>query len=110
MQAGHPVAWILAGDFRFSSDAAKHEATPDVPAHKALISIGDFVLTRRAAHWPAVKRLRVPRNPLRQDGSWWRVRFAGRAVVLKVQFGSNPDRAAIARADRFLAAVRRKTR
>jgi hypothetical protein len=70
-----------------------------------LITIGDFFPTSRSLHWLAVKQLRVPRNPLRQNGWWWRVRFRGRAVVLSVRFGSKPDAATVARADRVLAAV-----
>lgn len=104
-QGTHRVAWILVGDFAFPSDAATHEGTPNVPARKVLITIGDFFATDRAQHWPTVKQLRVPRNPLRQNGRWWHVRFRGRAVVLCVHFGSKPDAATVAGADRVLAAV-----
>lgn len=107
-QGTHPVAWILAGNFPFPSADARHEGTPIVPAHKVLITIGDFFLTGRSLHWRVVKRLRVPRNLLRENGRWWRVRFAGRAVVLSVRFGSQPDAAAVARADRVLAVVARE--
>jgi hypothetical protein len=107
-QGTHPVAWILLGDFPFPSDAATHEGSPNVPAHNMLITIGDFFPTSQSLRWPAVKQLRVPRDPLRQNGQWRRVRFGGRAVVLRVNFGSKPNAAQIARADRILAAVTRQ--
>jgi hypothetical protein len=106
-ESGRPVAWILVGDFAFPATyAATHEGIPAVPRRKLLIAIGDFVLVPPATHWQATKRLRLPPNPARYRTIAWHVRFAGRAVLLSVRFGSRPTSAAVARCNRVLAGVR----
>jgi hypothetical protein len=108
-ESGHPVAWILVGDFAFPATyVATHEGVPSVPRSRLLISIGDFVLMPPATHWQATRRLRLPPNPARHRTVSWHVRFAGRAVVLSVRFGSRPTSAAVARCNRVLAGVRRR--
>jgi hypothetical protein len=108
-ESGRPVAWILVGDFAFPADyVATHEGIPSVPRRSLVISIGDFVLMPPATHWQAVKRLRLPPNPARHRSVSWHVRFAGRAVLLSVRFGSRPTSQAVARCNRVLAGVRRQ--
>jgi hypothetical protein len=104
-QGGHPVAWILAGNFSFPSDAARHEGGPSVPPHRLLIAVGDFVVTKSSLGWPAVGRLRLPASRRQQRVSS-HVRFKGRAVVLEVEFGSKPRAATVALANQILASVR----
>jgi hypothetical protein len=89
--AGRPAAWLLAGNFRFPSDAARHEGIPSVPKGKVLISVGDFPVAPASAHWPRVQRLRFPRPATAKRAVSWHVRFAGRAVPLSVHFGSAPN-------------------
>ncbi len=89
--AGRPAAWLLAGNFRFPADAARHEGTPSVPHGKVLISIGDFPIGSASAHWPRAQRLYLPRPATAKRVVSWHVRFAGRAVPLSVHFGSAPN-------------------
>lgn len=105
--AGHPAAYLLAGNFRFSEGAATHEARPPVPPHKVLISIGDFPIVGRALHWQKVQQLRLPRRMVAKRAITWHVRFAGSAVSLSVQFGSKPDARSRTLVDARLASVRR---
>jgi hypothetical protein len=87
---GHPAAWVLVGNFRFSPDAAAHEGTPRVPRGKVLISLGDFPVTSASRHWRRVRHLRLPSQTGAGRIVSWRVRFAGRACLLGVRFGSAP--------------------
>src|SRR6266542_1723172 len=57
------VAWILAGNFRFPKNAARHENGAIPPLHKLLIAIGDFVVTSIPLQSPLVTRLHLPRHP-----------------------------------------------
>jgi hypothetical protein len=108
VEAGHRVAWILVGNFAFARDyPATHEGIPRVPARKVLITIGDFVVRGGASQWPATRRVRLPANPTRRTAISWHVRFAGRALRLKVNFGSAPTTAQVVLVDRILAGLRR---
>jgi hypothetical protein len=108
-ESGRPVAWILVGDFAFPATyAASHEGIPSVPRRKLLISIGDFIVTGPATHWRRTRTLRLPRDAARRRAVAWHVRFAGRAVLVSVHFGSRPTSAALARCNRALAGVRRE--
>jgi hypothetical protein len=91
--AGHPAAWVLVGNFRFSPDAAAHEGTPRVPRGRVLISLGDFPVTATSRHWRRVRHLRLPSQAGAGRIVSWRVRFAGRACLLDVRFGSAPTAA-----------------
>jgi hypothetical protein len=86
-----PAAWLLVGNFGFPSDAAKHEGRPSVPPHRVLISIGDFPILGRWAHWREAQRLRLPEGSATKREVLWHVRFARRAIFLDVQFGSRQD-------------------
>jgi hypothetical protein len=97
-QGKHPVAWIVLGNFALASDAARREGGPRVPTGKALVTIGDFVVSETSRRWPVVRTLEAPRS------GWLRVRFAGRAVVVSVRYGLESDRPAVAR---ILAGVTR---
>jgi hypothetical protein len=119
------VAWILAGNFRFPSNAAEHEGGAIPPRRKLLIAIGDFVVTSSSLQAPLVTRLRLPRHPSREPLFWivrrgkkarpaargevflWHVRFKGRDLQLEVQFGSKPGTRMIGLANRVLGAVAR---
>jgi hypothetical protein len=108
VQAGHRVAWIIVGDFRFPSDwgPGHREGTPSVPRKRLLIALGDFFPDEYSAHWRRVRKLRLP---ARIDGRRlvvWKTRYAGRALRLSVQFGSSPDAQTIARANDVLRGVR----
>jgi hypothetical protein len=107
VSAGRPAAWVLSGNFRFPADAAEHEGWPSVPPGKVLISFGDFPLSSRSVHWPSVKLLRLPRRPLAHRMISWQVRFAGRAVLLSVHFGSTPNAAIRSIVNTRLSAVHR---
>jgi hypothetical protein len=106
-QGGDPVAWILAGNFRFPSNAAQHEGSPSVPPGRLLLAVGDFVVTKSSLGWTSVARLRLPAR-VRQQRVFLHVRFKGRAVVLDVEFGSIPRAATVALANKVLASVRRQ--
>jgi hypothetical protein len=101
------AAWLLAGDFRFPSDAATHEGLPFVPPHRVIISVGDFPLFPPARQWPRVERLHLP--PAKQPSRLvtWRVRFSGRDVRLTVRYGSRPTASERALVNRRLAPIRR---
>jgi hypothetical protein len=101
------AAWLLAGDFRFPSDAATHEGLPFVPPHRVIISVGDFPLFPRLRRWPRVERLHLP--PAKQPSRLvtWRVRFSGRDVRLTVRYGSRPTASERALVNRRLGAIRR---
>ena len=105
--AGGPAAWMLAGDFRFQEDAAKHEGWPPVPPHRLLIGIGDFPVFSQWKHWRHVGRLSLPGRMAAKRLVTWHVRFEGRALFLGVHFGSRPDARARRLADERLASVRR---
>ena len=106
VEAGHRVAWMLVGNFAFARNyAATHEGIPRVPVRKVLITIGDFVIRGGASDWPTTRRVRLPANPKRQTISW-HVRFAGRALRLRVNFGSRPTAAQVALVDQILAGIR----
>jgi hypothetical protein len=104
-QGEHSVAWILAGNFRFPSDAAQHEGGPSVPPHMLLIAVGDFVVTKSSLRWPSVVALRLPTS-VRQPRVFSHVRFDGRAVELEVEFGSRPGPFTLALANKVLGSVR----
>jgi hypothetical protein len=107
-----PAAWILAANFRLAPSAASHEGGSPVPPHRIKIAIGDFPTF--GVRWRRVSRLTLPEHlpalHVRQmGGSYWsltrRVRFAGRAVLVAVSFGSRPDARMRAEAISRLAAV-----
>jgi hypothetical protein len=107
MEAGHRVAWMLVGNFAFARDyPATHEGIPRVPARKVIVAIGDFVVRGGASHWPATRRVRLPANTKGRTAISWHVRFAGRALRLRVNFGSPPTAARVALVDRILAGLR----
>jgi hypothetical protein len=105
MQGSHPVAWILAGDFALPARAAASEGTPRVPAGRVLVVIGDFFPAGSSRRWRKVAALSPPRGR-----SWRRVRFADRALVVTVRFGSRPTAKAVRSAERVLAGVTRAKR
>jgi hypothetical protein len=106
--SGHrPAAWLLAGDFRFPSDAASHEGLPSVPPHRVVISVGDFPLFPWSPHRPRVERLHLPASTRPSLLVRWRVRFSGRDVPLTVRYGSKPTTTERALVNRRLAAIRR---
>lgn len=111
------AAWMQAGNFRFRKYA---KASPSVPPHKVLITIGDFpILGNWGKGWRRVQRLRLPNKrpspPPHLPGKRssperlisWHVRFAHRALFLSAGFGSRPDAAARSLVNRRLASVRR---
>jgi hypothetical protein len=105
-QGTHPVAWILAGDFRLPAEAAGHEGAPAVPRSKVLLTIGDFFPAGPSGHWSVVKKLRMPHRLIRA-GHWWRVRYDGRALAIKVTFGSRPTAHLVSQVETVLASIRR---
>lgn len=108
VQRGHPVAWILVGNFRFAGDyAATHEGAPSVPAGKVLISIGDFVPDGASRHWMRVRRLQLAQRRITARAVSWHVRFAGRAVRLTVRFGTRPSVRTVRLANSVLGSVTR---
>jgi hypothetical protein len=106
--AGRPAAWLLAGNFRFPADAAAHEGAPSVPAGKVLISVGDFPIVSASVQWAPVARLRLPRSSVAKRVASWYVRFLGRAVIVRVRFGSRPDSRLRSLANARLSAVYRR--
>ncbi len=106
-QGAHSVAWIVAGNFRFPSNAAQHEGGPSVPPHRLLIAVGDFVVTKSSLGWPSVGRLQLPARVHKQR-VFCHVRFKGRAVIFEVEFGSIPRAASVALANEVLGSVRRQ--
>src|SRR6266511_1834082 len=103
-----PAAWMLAGNFRFPKDAAKHEASPIVPPQRVLITIGDFpILDKKWERWGRVERVRLPRRSTTKRLVSWHVRFAHCALFLSVRFGSKPDATARRLVNRRLESVRR---
>jgi hypothetical protein len=107
ISGNRPAAWLLAGDFRFPSDAAAHEGLPSVPPRRVVISVGDFPLFPWSRHWPRVERLQLPVAQERSLLVRWRVRFSGRDVPLTVRYGSKPTASERALVNRRLAAIRR---
>lgn len=101
------AAWLLAGNFRFPSNAASNEGLPLVPSGRVLISIGDFPVSEQSLRWRRVKRLRLPNTPESRRAVAWRVRFAGRALLLNVRFGSTPTAKTRSLVNLRLAAVHR---
>jgi hypothetical protein len=65
-----------------------------------LVMIGDFFPAGPSLRWRTVTALPLPRGR-----EWERVRFAGRALVVQVRFGSRPTAASVHRAERLLAGV-----
>src|SRR5262245_5821900 len=102
-----PAAWLLAGNFRFARGAAKHEAAPSVPLHRVLISIGDFPILDHSTGWRHVRRLRLPGRSGTSRVVSWRARFARRALLLRVRFGSRPDARSRRLVNRRLATIHR---
>lgn len=106
VERGRPAAWILAASFPIARDAATHEGLPTVPAKRVLVSVGDFPIdTPARARWPRVARLHVARTPTTRHWSA-HVRYAKRAVLLTVMFGSAADDQALRAANRVLASAR----
>jgi hypothetical protein len=105
MQGTRPVAWILAGDFAVPAGAAGSEGAPRVPSEHVLVVIGDFFPAGPSLRWRAVTALSPPRGR-----AWERVRFAGRALVVQVRFGSRPTAASVHSVERLLAGVTRARR
>jgi hypothetical protein len=108
-QEGHPVAWILVGNFHFPANwGAKHrEGAPTVPGDGILVTVGDFKPDAYSSDWPSVRRLHLPPSPTANQVVSWNVRFAGRALRLRVHFGLVPDPARRALANALLAGIRR---
>lgn len=104
VQSGHRVAWILLADFPLAADAATMEGGPNVPGHKVLVAIGDFVPVGIAANWRRVNRVALPL--LRGGRASWNVRFARRALRLTVSFGSPPTTDARRAVANVLASIR----
>ena len=102
----HPEAWVLLGDFRLPHGAARQEGAPSVPAGSALVTIGDFFPEGASRHWGMVTSLRMPRA-LIVSGRWWSVRYAGRAVSIKVTFGSGATQSLVDHVQRLLRRVHR---
>lgn len=102
----HPLAWVLVGDFRLPRDAAQHEGTPSVPRGRVLVTVGDFFPDGLSRDWPAVVSLHMPRA-LVVSGHWWSVRYAGRALSIKVRFGSAPTPALLHQVQRLMRGLRR---
>jgi hypothetical protein len=105
-QGAHPVAWILLGDFRLPVGAARHEGAPAVPRSKVLLTIGDFFPAGPSAHWSVVRKLRMPHRLIRV-GHCWRVRYDGRALAIKVTFGSRPTDDLVSQVETVLASIGR---
>jgi hypothetical protein len=97
-----PAAWMHAGNFHFDRFSARNEGFPRVPAHRVLITIGDFPPIFTNWRWRHSDRLRLPRHKLA-----WRVIFHGRALFVSVHFGSKPNARTRALVNRRLASVRR---
>jgi hypothetical protein len=101
------AAWLLAGNFPFSAEAATHEGTPAAPARKVLISVGDFPVTRWSIHPRRVRRLSLPAMPASKRSIKWNVRFKGRLLFLSVHFGAQPTRETRALVQARLDSIRR---
>jgi hypothetical protein len=104
VQSGHRVAWVLIADFPPAAHAAAQEGGPNVPKHKVLVAIGDFVPVGIAANWSRVNRVVLPHLPGRRLS--WNVRFAHRALRLTVSFGSPPTIHARRAVEQVLASIR----
>jgi hypothetical protein len=102
----HPEAWVLLGDFRFPSGAARHEAGVSVPNGRVLVQIGDFFPEGPSTRWQTVSSLAMPRALLLASRRW-SVRYAGRALSIKVIFGSRPADVLVHQVERLLAGVHR---
>jgi hypothetical protein len=100
------AAWLLAGNFRISRDAATRKGLPDVPRGRILIALGEFPIEEHSTRWARVTRLSVPQRTesktVKRD-----VRFAGRAVRLTVRFGSRPTATTRSLVNEVLARVHR---
>ena len=102
----HPEAWVLLGDFRLPPGAARHEGAPSVPSGRALVTIGDFFPQGPSSHWRTVTSLRMPRAFI-VTSRWWSVRYAGRALSIKVTFGSSATETLVHQVQRLLRGVQR---
>jgi hypothetical protein len=101
----HPQAWMLIGDFHLSHRAAQHEGGPKAPTGRVLLTVGDFFAEGPSRSWQAVPSLSMP-QALIKSGRWWSVRYAGRALSIKVSFGSAPTPALIHQVQRLLRGFR----
>jgi len=97
---------VLLGDFRLPPGAAHHGGVPNVPSGRALVTIGDFFPQGPSSHWRTVSSLRMPRAFI-LTSRWWSVRYAGRAVSVKVTFGSAPTEMLVRRVQRVLRGAQR---
>ena len=97
---------MLLGDFRLPLGAARHEGAPTVPSGRVLVTIGDFFPQGASSHWRTVTSLRVPRAFI-VTGRWWSVQYSGRALSIKVTFGSSETEALVHQVRRLLPGVRR---
>jgi hypothetical protein len=104
VESGQRVAWMVLADFPLAADAATLEGGPNVPRHKVLVAIGDFLPVGIAADWNRVNRVVLPHLSGRRLS--WNVRFARRGLRLTVSFGSTPTIDARRAVEQVLATIR----
>ncbi|HEX4035235.1 MAG TPA: hypothetical protein VHX66_12405 [Solirubrobacteraceae bacterium] len=102
----HREAWVLVGDFRIPPGAAQNEGSPSVPSGRVVVTIGDFFPQGRSREWRTATSLQIPRAFI-VSSRRWSVLYAGRAVSIKVIFGSGPTAALVRVVQRLLRGVRR---
>ena len=77
-----------------------------MPSGKVLVTIGDFFPQGPSSHWRTVTSLSMPRAFV-ITSRWWSVRYAGRALSIKVTFGSGATDTLVHQVQRLLRGVQR---
>ncbi len=77
-----------------------------MPSSRVLVTIGDFFPQGPSSRWQTVTGLRIPRA-LIVTSRWWSVRYAGRALSIKVTFGSGATETLVHQVQRLLRGVQR---
>jgi hypothetical protein len=97
---------MLLGNFRLAPGAARHEGVPRVSSGRVFVTIGDFFPQGLSRHWQTVTSLRIPRAFI-VTSRWWSVRYAGRALSIKVAFGSGATETLVDQVQGLLRGVQR---
>jgi hypothetical protein len=97
---------VLVGDFRLSPGVARHEAGPSVPRGRVLVTIDDLFPQGPSRYWRTVTSLGMPRA-LIVTGRWWSVRYARRALSIKVTIGSAATDTLVHQVQRLLRGLQR---
>ncbi len=77
-----------------------------MPRGGVLVTIGDFFPQGPSRHWRTVTSLRMPRAFI-VTSRWWSVRYAGRALSIKVTFSSGATQTLVHQVQRLLRGVQR---